>query len=114
MKKIALVGILSILIFAWCTQQTPTENTDNLDNFAQCLTEKWAIMYGSVSCSHCQDQKAMFGDSFKKINYVECTQEPERCSKLKGVPTWEFSDGTQLVWLQKFSVLAEKTTCRLP
>jgi len=100
-----------MLFFAGCTQQTPNEN---LDTFAQCLTDNWAVMYGSVTCSHCQDQKAMFGDSFQYISYVECTKDFERCANLKGVPTWEFKDGTQLAWLQKLSVLAEKTRCTLP
>jgi ribosomal protein S27E len=38
-------------------------------------------MYGQVTCQHCQKQKAMFGDSFQKITYVECTKEAERCGK---------------------------------
>lgn len=71
-------------------------------------------MYGSTTCQHCQKQKATFGDSFSKINYVECTKEFERCSTLKGVPTWEFKDGTQLEGFQELSVLANKTSCTLP
>jgi len=71
-------------------------------------------MYGSETCPHCQKQKATFGDSFQKINYVECTKEFERCSKLAGVPTWEFKDGTQLEGLQELSTLANKTNCTLP
>ncbi|HMS91170.1 MAG TPA: hypothetical protein PKC87_03040 [Candidatus Absconditabacterales bacterium] len=111
MKKIALMGIFAVIFFAGCAQQTPKEN---LDTFAQCLTDNGAVMYGSVTCSHCQDQKKMFGESFEKINYVECTQEFARCSTLKGVPTWEFKDGSQLEGFQELSVLANKTNCTLP
>ncbi len=111
MKKIALVGIFAAVFFAGCAQQTPTKN---LDTFAQCLTDKWAIMYGSATCQHCQAQKAMFGDSFAKINYVECTKEFNRCSKLNWVPTWEFKDGTQLEGTQELKTLADKTSCTLP
>lgn len=110
MKKIALIGIFAAIFFAGCAQQTQTKN---LDTFAQCLTDNWAIMYGSETCPHCQSQKAMFGDSFKKITYVECTVEFERCSKLKGVPTWEFKDGTQLEGLQQLTALANKTNCTI-
>lgn len=111
MKKIALVGIFAAIFFAGCAQQNPTKN---LDTFAQCLTDQWAVMYGSLTCSHCQDQKAMFGVSFAKINYVECTKEFDRCAKLKWVPTWEFKDWTQLLGLQQLSILAKKTSCTLP
>ena len=111
MKKIALLAIFTVLFFAWCAQQTPTKN---LDSFAQCLTDKWAIMYGSLTCQHCQKQKATFGDSFKNVSYVECTKDFDRCAKLKWVPTWEFKDGTQLEGFQQLSVLAEKTACVLP
>lgn len=111
MKKIFLLGIFASLFFAGCAQQT---TTTNLDEFAQCLTDKWAIMYGSVTCPHCQSQKAMFGESFTKVTYVECTKEFARCADLKGVPTWEFKDWSQLEGLQELSVLAEKTQCSLP
>jgi hypothetical protein len=80
MKKIALMGIFAAVFFAGCAQQTQTKN---LDTFAQCLTDNGAIMYGSLTCQHCQKQKTTFGDSFKKISYVECTLEPTRCEKLK-------------------------------
>lgn len=111
MKKIAFVGIFAAMFFAGCAQQTPSKN---LDTFAQCLTDQWAIMYGSVTCQHCQKQKDAFGDSFAKVTYVECTKEFERCSKLKWVPTWEFKDGTQLEGFQELSVLSKKTSCTLP
>ncbi len=113
MKKIFLIWIFSIVFFAGCTQQTPA---NNLDEFAQCLTSKWAIMYGSKTCPHCLKQKEMFGESFQYITYVECTQEAERCgNELKwSVPAWKFADGTLVEWLQEFSVLATKTNCVLP
>ncbi|MEI6774232.1 MAG: hypothetical protein WCL18_05590 [bacterium] len=80
MKKIALMGIVATVFFAGCAQQTQTKN---LDTFAQCLTDQGAIMYGSQTCPHCQSQKAMFGESFAKVTYVECTKEFDRCAKLK-------------------------------
>lgn len=103
--------MFSVIFFAGCAQQNQTKN---LDTFAQCLTDKWALMYGSVTCPHCQDQKAMFGESFAKVTYVECTKEFSRCAKLKGVPTWEFKDGSQIEGLQELVTLADKTSCKLP
>lgn len=110
MKNIALIGICAVAFFAGCTQSHPI---NNLDSFAQCLTQNGAIMYGSETCPHCQKQKEMFGKSFQYIDYVECTKEFERCADLKGVPTWKFKDGSQLEGLQEFSTLAKKTNCTL-
>src|SRR3989344_6186429 len=61
-----------------------------LDGFAQCLAQKGFTMYGAYWCPHCQNEKAAFGDSFKFVNYVECTKEPNRCTAAgaKGFPTW--------------------------
>lgn len=113
MKKIILLGIVASLFFAGCAQQTPTKN---LDEFAQCLTNKWAIMYGSKTCPHCLKQKKMFGDSFQYIDYVECTQEAERCGnelEWNSVPAWKFIDGSQVEWRQEFETLATLTNCEL-
>ena len=110
MKKIALLSMFAVIFFAGCAQQTPIKN---LDTFAQCLTTKWATMYGSATCSHCLNQKAMFGKSFQYVTYVECTKEPARCANLKWVPTWEISSGTYLEGEQQLSDLAKATNCPL-
>jgi len=66
----------------------------NYDNFAKCLTEKGVAMYGASWCSHCQNQKNMFGSSFKYVNYVECSNsdgtQTDVCKKagITGYPTW--------------------------
>jgi len=110
MKKYIVFWIFILIGITGCAQTTPWQN---LDNFAKCLTEKWFIMYGSETCPHCQNQKAMFGDSFQYINYVECTKEFEPCTNLKWVPTWEMSSGHYLEWSQKLINLATASTCTL-
>ena|SRR3989344_7537978 len=64
--------------------------TEDKDNFAKCLTEKGFVMYGAYWCPHCQNQKLAFGDSFKYIKYIECTEEVKLCidKNIKGYPTW--------------------------
>ena len=65
----------------------------NFDEFAKCLTQKGAVMYGAVWCPHCIEQKAAFGDSFKYINYVECPDNTQLCidKGISGYPTWIIS-----------------------
>jgi len=67
------------------------------DNFAKCLTDRGAIMYGLTTCPNCQDQKKMFGDSFKYINYVECSNDPSVCTQkgVTDVPIWSINGTLQ-------------------
>ncbi len=62
------------------------------DDFAACLAEENVVMYGAYSCPHCQNEKKRFGDSFRLVPYVECTEETEKCvaAGIEGYPTWIF------------------------
>lgn len=100
------------IVITGCDSQA--SQPKNLDTFAKCLTEQWVTMYGAPTCSYCQKQKEMFGDSFQYIDYVDCTQEPQRCGNLRGVPAWELNDGNVVEWLQSFASLAAKSNCPLP
>ncbi len=92
-----------------------------LDGFARCLKDKGAVFYGAFWCPHCQNQKALFGNSARLLPYVECSMPDGQsqtlaCSK-KGVesyPTWEFPDGTRETGEISLARLAEKTGCVLP
>ncbi len=107
------VGALMALIFL---PAIGTGSNPELDGFAQCLAEKGVTMYGAEWCSHCQNQKRMFGDSFEHVPYVECPRQTNLCIErgIEGYPTWIFPDGTKLVGEQELDALAEKSGCRLP
>jgi hypothetical protein len=94
---------------------------DKVDDFAKCLTKKNAAMYGNFLCSHCDDQRKLFGDSFKYIHYVECShiaspQDAEACksAQIRYTPTWVLEKGEHLVGMQTFKELSDKTGCPLP
>jgi len=107
-------GIIVVLFIAGCGQNVLTDL--NLDSFASCLTENGAEMYGASWCPHCTDQKELFGESFKLIDYTECTTDQQKCEEegIQYLPTWKFADGTVTTGLKSFSSLAEKTGCKLP
>ncbi len=115
---VAVVVLLAIIFLL--PKDAPGSKLSNLgpemDRFAQCLNDTGAIEYGAYWCGACEDQKKAFGESFKYINYVECSDEAERC-RIDGIeytPTWVFADGEKLIGVQPLSVLAEKTGCELP
>lgn len=97
-------------------------NTPYLDSFASCIADSGAKLYAAFWCPHCNEQKKMFGNSWKNIEsrvYVECSKpdrtQTEVCRQLniRAYPTWKFADGSELIGKQDFSALSQKTGCIL-
>ena len=109
-KKILLVSIVSVVFvlivggigFSYINSLKPTP----LDDFAQCLTDKGAVMYGASWCKYTDAQKAMFGNSIRLIDYRDFTENPE----VKITPTW-FVDKQKYENVQSFDRLAAVTGC---
>ena len=114
---IAGVIVIGLIAFSANSKSTPSQ----YDTFAQCLTDNGVKMYGAWWCSHCQNQKELFGSGFEKIDYVECSspgsQSMNQTCKdagIEGYPTWEFADGSRSSGEQTFSFLSTKSGCELP
>jgi len=97
------------LLFTACSNKP-----GKYDTFATCLFEKGATMYGTEWCSHCQNQKKMFGKSFMYVDYVDCDEDRDECLKqgIKGYPTW-IIDGEKYSGEQPLQRLASLTDCKL-
>ncbi len=69
-------------------------------------------MYGASWCPHCKAQKALFGTSFSKVDYVECTTDQVKCNiaGVKGYPTWIYQ-GQKFEGEQTFEELSKITGC---
>ena len=89
-RKWVFIGLVVFGLGAGILLLTRDKPTGNYDEFAQCLSGKGASMYGAYWCSHCENQKKMFGGSFKYVNYVECTENEDLCNEkgIQGYPTW--------------------------
>ncbi len=113
--------IVPVVIFAAVSSRPKKEvEPGKYDKLAECLTEKGVKMYGAYWCDHCKSQKAMFGSSFEKVNYIECSLaggqgQTEECREagIEGYPTWEFGDGERLGGEVALETLAEKSGCEL-
>jgi len=91
-KFISILLLLVAAIFLFFNYPHLQENHDNL---AKCLTNNGAVMYSSYLCSHCQDQKELFGDSLKFIAEIEChpdgpNSQYQLCieKNITATPTW--------------------------
>lgn len=93
-------------------QQQPTVP---LDEFAKCLTEKGAVMYGTTWCHVCQSQKTLFGESWQYVNFTDCDSDKGAIlcdeKRITGYPTWFFADGTSVEGKASISILSAKTGC---
>ena len=77
------------------------------DHFAQCLTEKGAVIYGAIDwCKYTQGQAHMFGKSFQYINYQDESELPG----IKTRPTWVI-EGKWYERVQSFETLSSITGC---
>jgi len=110
---IVLAAILAIIL--------SSSGSSKYDNFAQCLTDKGAKMYGASWCSHCQEQKKLFGQSWDKVNYIECATkgnsgQNEVCNiaGIESYPTWTFADKNPIPGVLSMQQLSSFTGCDLP
>lgn len=114
---IVIIAVIAIPLFLILTpnQKVPGK----YDEFAQCLTEKSAVMYGAYWCDHCAAQKDMLGKSFQYINYIECDSRgknanPQLCAQknIQGYPTWEINEKFYR-GVQSLEKLSEASGCSL-
>ena len=113
---VGFVVLIAIIVVILWLVSVPKGGDASLDGFAQCIAQKGITMYGASWCPHCQNEKAMFGASFKYMNYVECTEEVQKCTAagIEVFPTWILSDGKKIVGEQTLQQLSEVSGCPLP
>lgn len=105
--RYALAALIIIGVGVWAVRALNAPGP--YDDFAKCLTENGAVMYGAMDwCKYTQEQAAMFGKSFKHVNYKEYTERPD----IKITPTW-IINGKKYERVQSFQKLAELTGCEL-
>jgi glutaredoxin len=113
-KMIVFIICLSLMILiAGCSNGT-NNDPGEYDQFAQCLTEKNVVMYGTEWCSHCKNQKVMFGNSFQYVDYIDCDKNKNECvnAGVEGYPTWKIN-GKNYPGEQSLNKLSSLTGCKL-
>ena len=113
---VALCTVVLSLLLAGCSSSSPGEH----DTFAQCLTDNGVKMFWAYWCPHCLNQKELFGNSWEKVNYIECSLpggqgQTAFCEQqgITGYPTWEFGDGTRVAGEISLEELSGKSGCAL-
>ena len=93
-KKWVFIGLVFSLVVVLVSFSIVNANKSGpYDELAKCLTEKDAVIYGASWCKYTDAQKAMFGKSFKHLDYFDYTEFPEEeFGKIKKTPTWIIND----------------------
>lgn len=93
-----IVVFIVIVVFFILTKTIPNK----YDGLALCLSEKGVFLYGTSWCSNCQEQKRLFGSSFKYISYIDCDENKKACDSqnITAYPTWILSNGEKLLGVQ--------------
>lgn len=112
-KKISIYSILVIIVAVILyVSISSASKPGKYDDFAKCLTEKGAIMYGNDFCSYTTQQRNGFGKSQKYLNYVKCFDNEDLCNskQVKITPTWEINN-EMYEGVQGFEKLVALTGC---
>lgn len=119
--KLVMVLILVVLVAIIVWSSLSEAEPGKYDDFARCLADSGAKMYGAYWCPHCQDQKDMFGKSVRYIPYIECDARgdganPSACEAagIEGYPTWIFANGERRSEVLPLVELAFRSECELP
>lgn len=115
------IAFIMIIIGGLVWANTSNTRGEELRPFAQCLSEKGAMFYGTFWCPHCRDQKTIFGRAMDAVPYTECSTPDSRgqlqvCAdaNIERYPTWGFADGERVEGVMSLAQLSEKTGCSLP
>ena len=106
--KTSLIIITSLIFLVACT------SPGKYDDFAKCLSEKGVVMYGTETCSFCQQQKQLFEGSFQQLTTIDCNNAPIACANanIKVYPTWRINN-TNYDGLQQLTSLSSLTGCEI-
>lgn len=121
-KKVFLTFVLLIAILAgfWFIGKAITAFTGysiteikNLEQFTKCLANKTEL-YVNAGCSHCANQKSLFGDSLKYLKITDCAVDTDKCIEagVTQVPTWIINN-EKAVGVQSLKKLSELSECEL-
>jgi uncharacterized membrane protein len=115
-----LVMVLGLhLYYSGYWGRAPQPEDPWVRGLAEHLTKSDAKFYGTYWCPHCQNQKELFGESAKRLPYVECSPggqsapQAAECKEknVQSYPTW-IIDGQRYSGTQSLDTLAQITKYR--
>lgn len=79
-----ILGLAALILF-W------PDSSNVSEELSKCIGEN-SVLYIQNGCIHCINQEKLFEETFKFINYVNCTEDWTACSEIQRTPTWKIDD----------------------
>jgi hypothetical protein len=76
----------------------------------QCLNQKGAIIYGSITCNSCEALKDELGNLLRVVSYRECVNLEGVCGELKKLPALQV-EGKLIYDFNNLYQLRESSRC---
>ena len=113
-KYFIFTAVVLILILLALSVNNYMKKPGQFNDFATCLTEKGAVVYGNDYCSYTVQQLNFFGKSKEYLNYVKCADNKSLCDSkdISITPTWEIN-GESYSGVQTFEKLSAVTGCEI-
>lgn len=117
-RSIGLAVLVLVIAGGFILAESGTfkAEADPYQAFAECVTDEGMVFYGADWCGHCQHQKALFGDAFRSIRYVNCQENGAMCQNrgVRSYPTWYHNNEPLTPGVQTFEMLEAQTGCPAP
>lgn len=99
---ILIIGIFSIKLFY---KESATES------LTKCISNN-SHLYSFTGCSHCQEQRRLFGDYYNLLSVTDCINDTQECVHMNvtATPSWYIND-TMYVGYKSLKQLKELTGC---
>lgn len=107
--SLLVAALIMALLFFW------PHTARSGKSFAQCLSEKGWVMYGSDFCPFCKSQKEIFSDDAVNIKYVNCDFYADICKSrnINSYPVWAQNDKLFIKGVQSLQNLSELSGCEI-
>jgi len=91
---IVAIVLISVIGVTYTGNMVGTVPNEKLDEIAKCITKRGAVLYITSNCGSCDEQKKEFGNSFRFLNYVDCSEHEDLCliAGIEGYPTWRVNN----------------------
>ncbi|MCX6748166.1 MAG: hypothetical protein NT076_01030 [Candidatus Pacearchaeota archaeon] len=96
-KTTFILVIVAIIAAIAIINYIKTPNQEITEAIIKCIASK-SHLYGSSTCSHCEQQKEILGDYTSYFNITNCLDDVAVCSgkNIRAVPTWIINDAEYL------------------